>query len=212
MLSMAKVIQPLGSAQASGHLDGYLYRTVRGASVVQPTCARTPRMSERSTYAQSILTLLSREWAQLTDAERDFWRSVATPGSTGLAHYCKCNWWWAFANFGWRVSPAEYVPTTKRFSLSSVDFEPYYAQFVWDSTGSGFSDVFSVVFAAKGFNDYPRPAKKYFRYATLGEHLSTDPHIFVEISSPDVYWFWLRLIDARCGTLLWQDFIWGNCS
>jgi len=75
---MAKVLNPLGSLQASGSVGGLTYSLWRGINTVKAKPKPVKRHSGVQPRMRALLGYLSRAWGLLTDAQRQLWREYAT--------------------------------------------------------------------------------------------------------------------------------------
>jgi hypothetical protein len=99
---MAKVIGPLNSTEARGGLGALIYNTWRGIATVKRFTSPAQPRTTRQLAVRGYLTTLSRDWAGLTQVQRDGWNAYAAahPVSdwtgnpkriTGENMFIKCN-------------------------------------------------------------------------------------------------------------------------
>ena len=74
---MAKVKNPLNSAEARGGISGLVYNTWRGISTVKVGTSPTGQGTARRLIAQGLMTTVSKLWAGITQAQRDAWNAYA---------------------------------------------------------------------------------------------------------------------------------------
>lgn len=99
---MAKVVNPLMSAQARGKVGGLVFNSWRGQNTVKGFKSPSQPRTTRQLAVRSYLATLSRAWAGLTQAQRDTWDAWAAAHlvsdwtgqpvrMTGENAFIKCN-------------------------------------------------------------------------------------------------------------------------
>lgn len=99
---MAKVVNPLMSAQARGKVGGLIFNTHRGQNTVKGFKSPSQPRTARQLTVRSYITTLSRAWSGITQVQRDGWEDWAnlhtvsdwtgTPiRMSGFDAYVKCN-------------------------------------------------------------------------------------------------------------------------
>jgi len=99
---MAKVKNPLNSAEARGGISGLVYNTWRGISTVKVGTSPTGQGTAKRLIAQGLMTNVSKLWAGITQAQRDAWNAYAlvhlmpdwtgnNKRLTGMNWFCMCN-------------------------------------------------------------------------------------------------------------------------
>src|SRR3972149_189454 len=99
---MAKVLDPLRSAEARGKVGGLIYNTSRGAKYVKTFTSPVQRRSAAQLLIRSLMANTSRAWQAATPAQRTAWQNWAnahpvqdwTGNSrtlSGFNAYCKLN-------------------------------------------------------------------------------------------------------------------------
>lgn len=99
---MAKVKNPLNSAEARGGISGVVYNTWRGISYVKVGTSPTGQGTAKRLAAQAVMTNVSKLWRALTDAQRAAWNAYAlvhllpdwtgnNKRLTGFNWFCQCN-------------------------------------------------------------------------------------------------------------------------
>lgn len=99
---MAKVKNPLNSAEARGGISGLVYNTWRGISTVKVGTSPTGQGTAKRLLAQARLNNVSKLWQALTDAQRAAWNAYAlahlmpdwtgnNKRLTGFNWFCQCN-------------------------------------------------------------------------------------------------------------------------
>lgn len=73
----AKVLDPLRSSEARGKVGGLIYNTTRGTKYVKSKTAPAQPRTARQLYIRAVTQNFTRQWASLTQAQRDSWNDYA---------------------------------------------------------------------------------------------------------------------------------------
>lgn len=157
---MAKVTQPLGSAEARGSVGGLTYNTWRGIRTVKTRSGPKAEPSQKMLNLLAIAAEGTDEWRLLTQAKRDIWNAWAAtkrePMWTGqdkrLTGY---NWWiriWV-RRYLIEAGPEDYPPDyTIAHTLTGITLtRPIYdIVFAWDTPEfSDWDDYWVEVYMTK---------------------------------------------------------------
>jgi len=74
---MPKVKNPLFSQEARGGIGGLVYNTWRGINYVKTNTSPTGQGTAKRLAAQALISAISKQWANLTDANRAAWGQYA---------------------------------------------------------------------------------------------------------------------------------------
>lgn len=74
---MAKLLNPLGSGQASGSIMGLTYAYWRGRGIVRRKSQPVRRLRTTQPWIRSLIGYLSRQYQLLLEAERLLWKAYA---------------------------------------------------------------------------------------------------------------------------------------
>ena len=204
---MAKVLNPLNSAEARGKIGGHCYNTCRGVRYVKAATSPAQPRTARQLFIRNLVANLTRGWAAVTLVSRTAWGQYADnhpeldwTGSplrlTALNWYVRCNTrlldMAEAAITDPPAVPAPNAPTGLNISDATGDLK---ATWTAPATGNLHIDFWYIGPVSAGVAGRIERAK----HLTYQLPAATKPITLIATAAPGSYVVWARTIDDDTG-------------
>lgn len=203
---MAVVKNPFLSTDARGSTSGLTASFVRGGNVVKKKSRPATKYEPKLNRTRSVLGWLSREWGELTTAQRDSWGAWAIdhPGTdkfgdpfimSGFNAFVMLNHTAVRLGTSAKFSslPPEDPPASAVFSFNAVTgaINPGEVDLSWTETGTGLAaDYFEIQIAGPFLSQGRKSVESRFKNVTT---VAGDTLLVTAGGYDEGMWYWFRV-------------------